>query len=229
MTLKLGSRLQAVADSIPAHCRSMADIGSDHAALPVYLLQTGRIDRAVAGEYREGPWGRAQEAVRAAGLEQQIVVRSGDGLAVLEPGEVDVVVLAGLGGDVITAILQDPAAPTFPYWIIQAMTRAHIVRQFLAASGGIIAAERLVRERGRFYTVMQVRPGGSAYELTSAELEWGPLILRQRDPAAREYFSYLYQKNRRLRDKLRQHADLATAAEAVQLKLNILEAILDST
>ncbi|HEY0826649.1 MAG TPA: class I SAM-dependent methyltransferase [Bacilli bacterium] len=102
--MKLSKRLRMIADKIPLGSR-LADIGSDHALLPVYLAKNGRITSAIAGEINEGPWEAADKQIKQAGLGGLIEARKGDGLDVIAPGEVDVISIAGMGGSLIVQIL----------------------------------------------------------------------------------------------------------------------------
>src|SRR4051794_11569025 len=102
-SLKLSHRLSALADWVPQGAR-FADIGTDHAMLPVYLMQNGKINYAVAGDVHAGPVEAARRQVSEAGLEGAVSVRLGDGMSVLSPGEVDTVTLAGMGGSLMVRI-----------------------------------------------------------------------------------------------------------------------------
>ena len=101
----LSPRLQAIADLIkPCHC--MADIGTDHAYLPVWLCQNGRCDTAIAADINQGPLDRAGETVRRFQLSNRVSLRLGSGVEPLSPGEADGIVIAGMGGLLIGELLQ---------------------------------------------------------------------------------------------------------------------------
>ncbi|MBC7324419.1 MAG: SAM-dependent methyltransferase, partial [Moorella sp. (in: Bacteria)] len=130
--MRLPKRLAAIAEFVPPG-KVAADIGTDHAYLPVYLVQTGRSPRVIATELNEKPWMRARFWVSSFHLEDKIEVRLGAGLQVLSPGEVQVVVVAGMGQNTIRELLA--ATPAVLYrlerLILQPMSDAGNLRLWL--------------------------------------------------------------------------------------------------
>src|SRR5690554_2583760 len=106
ISVKLSLRLSTIADLVQPGSR-LADIGSDHALLPVFLVQQGIIESAIAGEINEGPFLAANKQVQQANLQHKISIRHGDGLSVLDNHEVDTIVIAGMGGSTMVSILQE--------------------------------------------------------------------------------------------------------------------------
>lgn len=173
---ELGVRLSAVAKRIRQGAR-VADIGTDHALLPVWLLQNGQCPSAVASDIGEGPAAAARRTVSGAGLEAAISVRVGDGLAPVQPDEVDDIVIAGMGGETIADILA--AAP----WVadaryrlvLQPMSKPERLRTFLAENGFSTVEEDVVAEGERLYTVMTVTFTGERRRLGFAEALMGDI------------------------------------------------------
>jgi tRNA (adenine22-N1)-methyltransferase len=155
--LKLSQRLQTIADFVPPGARA-ADIGSDHALLPVYLVQSGKSPSAVAGEVNAGPLKAASGQIAASGLERSISARLGDGLSVIAPGEVDCVTIAGMGGALMADILDKGATAGnldgVRTLVLQPNVGEDIVRAWLMRQGWYLAAERLLEEDGKFYEVL---------------------------------------------------------------------------
>ena len=100
----LDERLKTVAALVRPGSR-VADIGTDHGYLPVYLVKEGICPRAIAADLRSGPLESARRHVTAAGLSDRIDLRLGDGLTPIEPQEVDDMIIAGMGGETIAGIL----------------------------------------------------------------------------------------------------------------------------
>ena len=151
----LGKRLSLVASFVRQGSR-VADIGTDHAYLPVELVNAGTCKTALACDLRKGPLQSAREHVRAAGLTDKIECRLGDGLSPVNAGEADDIVLAGMGGETIAAILA--ACPFIRdrklRVIAQPMTHPEDLRRFLWDNGFAILAERAVEEDGKAYLVL---------------------------------------------------------------------------
>lgn len=169
-TIHLTPRLQMTADLAPEGAR-LADVGTDHAYLPAALILEGKIPWAIAADLRQGPLDRARATVRECGLTGRVAFRLCDGLTGIQPGEVDAVVIAGMGGETIAAILS--AAP----WvrtgdvplILQPMSSFPDLRGWLQGNGFAIQEERLAREGEMLYTALLVR-AGEMEPLSPAEL-----------------------------------------------------------
>jgi len=182
-TLELTPRLQLLADWVPSGAR-LADVGTDHAYLPVWLRLHGRVVSAIACDLREGPLARARETGRTWGVDG-VDYRLGNGLAVVAPKEADTIVIAGMGGENIAAILaQAPwTADGRPTLLLQPQTRAEALRAFLAENGYAVRREALVEDRGTIYPMMEA--GGGEMFLTLGQLYGGAALLR--DPLGERY------------------------------------------
>lgn len=173
--LQLQPRLQLLADMVPpGGC--VADVGTDHGYLPVYLLQHRRVARAIASDIGEAPLRHARSTAAEYGIEG-IDFRLSDGLRDIRAHEADTIVMAGMGGETMIAILS--AAP----WtkdgrhtlLLQPMTKAELLRPWLADSGYAFTEERLVADKGFLYPVIAVT-GGAMMPLTEVEARAGILL-----------------------------------------------------
>lgn len=168
--MKLSARLQLIADWLPAGCR-FADIGSDHALLPVAAVRSGRATFAVAGEVNDGPLEAARRQVAEAGEAWRISVRKGDGLAVIAPGEVDAITIAGMGGALIVSILDEGQAKLagVQRLVLQPNVGGEFVRRWLLEHDWYLAEEAILEEDGKIYEVMMAEARPDAGE-RNAEL-----------------------------------------------------------
>jgi tRNA (adenine22-N1)-methyltransferase len=155
--LKLSRRLQLIADYVTEGSR-VADIGSDHAMLPVYLLQIDKCPTAIAGELNLGPFEAARKQGADAGLTARLTVRQGDGLNVLQPGEADTVTIAGMGGSLMSSILDAGQAAGklegVKELVLQPNVGEEAVREWLLKHDWYLTSESILEEDGKIYEVM---------------------------------------------------------------------------
>ena len=164
-----------------------ADIGTDHAHLPIFLLQSGRITRAVASDVRVGPLDSARQNVREAGLEDRVQLLLADGLSGMETLGITDIAICGMGGELIADIID--RAPFVRNedvrLILQPMSRAHELRRYLAREGFDVLCESVCSAQGRCYVCLAAQYTGVPYTLTDAEAHCGRDLL-SRAPSALE-------------------------------------------
>ncbi|MCM2360505.1 tRNA (adenine(22)-N(1))-methyltransferase TrmK [Pseudomonas sp. SR18] len=206
----LSMRLERVAAQVP-HGARLADIGSDHAYLPVALLRRGVIEAAVAGEVAATPFQAAERTVRENGLEQQITVRLADGLAAVQASDgITAISLCGMGGETIRDILEAGKAHLngLERLVLQPNGGEQPLRLWLMNNGYRIVSEELLHEN-RFYYEIIVAERAGPVSYTAEELYFGPLQLQARSPV------FLAKWQRALRLKHQTLAGFEQASQAV--------------
>ncbi|GGN96686.1 tRNA (adenine(22)-N(1))-methyltransferase [Saccharibacillus kuerlensis] len=203
--MKLSERLNTICSLIPSGSR-LADIGSDHALLPTYAVMEGRAVSAVAGEVNQGPYDAACRQVAEAGLANKVEVRLGDGLAAIQPGEVDVVAIAGMGGALIVRILTEGKEKLdgVKRLILQPNVGEDLVRRWLLEEGWLLTSETILEEDGKIYEILTGDRSSSAEEENARLyadttvgqppvnldreqlLEFGPFLVREASPVFRD-------------------------------------------
>lgn len=155
--IKLSDRLHAAADFVTSKSR-VADIGTDHGYLPIYLVESGRCPGALAMDIKEGPIARAREHIAENQLESYIEARLSDGLKNLRHGEADSIVIAGMGGLTMIRILEAGAelAADAKELVLGPQSDFAKVRQFLREQKMYIDKENLVYEDGKYYPMLHV-------------------------------------------------------------------------
>ncbi len=194
----LSQRLERVAAHIP-HGARLADIGSDHAYLPVALLRRGVIEAAVAGEVAATPFQAAKRTVCDNGLEQRIRVRLADGLSAIEPDDrITAVSLCGMGGETIRDILKAGKAHLSGHerLVLQPNGGEQPLRVWLMHNGYRIVSEELLHEN-RFYYEIIVAERSEPVVYSAEELYFGPLHMQARTPV----FLAKWQRALRLKHK----------------------------
>ena len=186
---KLSKRLEMVASFVPTGA-IVADIGSDHAYLPCYLVHKGIASRAVAGEVVKGPFESAVRQVRSEGLTEKITVRMADGLAAIEESDqVSTVTIAGMGGPLIVSILEKhPAAlKTVTRLILQPNIHAKAIREWALAHSWAIQDEVILEEDGKVYEIVVLQRG--QMNLTEAEILLGPKLMMTKSDVFKQKWS----------------------------------------
>lgn len=177
----LSQRLATVASYVPQGAR-LADIGTDHAYLPVNLAKRGIITGGVAGEVVPGPFKNAQHEINQEGLSDQITARLANGLQAIEPtDQIDTVAIAGMGGTLITQILtQDfDRLAGVQRLILQPNVGEANVRQFLMTHGFQLVTEQIVSEDGHDYEILVADRNATPQQYTAEELRFGPYLLAE--------------------------------------------------
>ena len=211
--MELSKRLNAVASLVTEGYR-LADIGTDHAYIPIFLAATGKIPEAVAMDVNRGPLLRAEENIREHGLEGRISTRLSDGFSALEPGEADSAVIAGMGGGLVIHILEDSpeTVKEISSFILQPQSEIDKVRRYLNEHGYRIVEERMVEESGKFYPMMRaVHGSGESYE--EYEYLYGKRLLEEKDPVLRTYLLREQGIRESILEQLRRHKNSPTARE----------------
>lgn len=185
--MQLDARLAAIAAFVP-HGTALADIGGDHAYLAATLVMDGIAPRAVVGDLSAGACAAARRTVGAQRLTREIDVRQGDGLSVLTPGEAESIVIAGMGGALITEILS--AAPAVlacvQTLVLQPMNSTAKLRRWLYENGWDIVDETLAHAGGHLYEIIRA-VHGAAEMPDEALLSVGVKLFEKRDPLLREH------------------------------------------
>lgn len=189
--VKLSNRLLAVA-SFVTEGNVLADVGTDHGYIPIYLLQEKRISRAVAMDINAGPLKRAKEHIALYGLQDYIETRLSDGVTALTPGEADTVLIAGMGGGLVMHILEEGknVCTQAKELVLQPQSELEKVRAYLWSNGYAILEEDMVLEDEKFYPMMHV-VYQNVIDTEKAEnllfCRYGKHLLEQKHAVLKEY------------------------------------------
>ena len=164
--MPLSQRLKLIASLVPKGAR-VCDIGTDHARLPIYLIEQKTAERVIATDIRPLPLENAKRNVALSGV-TGIELRLCDGLSAVKKSETDTVIIAGMGGEVISGIISRAELlreQPYPLLILQPTTSPEALRKYLYESGFEILTETALKENGKLYSVMTACFTGEAKEM----------------------------------------------------------------
>ncbi len=183
-TFSLGARLEGCA-SFVRNGKVPADIGTDHAYLPIWLVSSGIVPRAFASDINEEPIKSAKRNIEKCGLSEKVTTFTANGLDLIPPDDVDDIIIAGMGGDNIAAILSSAEWLKNPRYrlILQPMSRASNLREYLYRNRFEIKEEKAVCEAGRIYTVICAEYNDTFSEYDDIQVYVGKLYSADRHAA----------------------------------------------
>ncbi|MBO5333427.1 MAG: SAM-dependent methyltransferase [Clostridia bacterium] len=192
--MKLDCRLMAIANLVRKD-KAFADIGTDHAYLPVYLVEKGIIQRAIAADLRVGPLENARDAVVSYRFTEQIELRLSDGLDNFKENEVDEIAVAGMGGLLISQFIERTGwlKNENIHLILQPMTHVEELRKTIFDNGFIVDKEVVAEDDDKLYIVLSAYYYGDATAYTELDLIVGKLPHND-DSLSKKYLEKIYDK-----------------------------------
>ncbi|WWU45582.1 class I SAM-dependent methyltransferase [Paraclostridium sordellii] len=202
--LKLTDRLLKIA-SLVGENKKIADIGTDHGYIPVYLLNNNKINYAILADVNKGPLENARKEVKHNKLENKVDLRLGSGLEVLKINEVDEIIIAGMGGILISELLnvKKDVSQSVEKLILQPMQAQSELRKYLYNNGYEIINEVLVKEDFRIYEIIEAKYTGKNTVVTDdIYYEVGKKLIENKDDLLEEFLIKKINAYKGLLDKL---------------------------
>ena len=189
--MELSKRLKRIAEHVDK-CESVADIGTDHGYIPIYLVKEGICKKAIASDINKGPIEKAKVNVAFEGVSNKVKCLLGPGLNPLKVGEVNGVILAGMGGNLTRDILlaDMDKVKKYDFIILQPAQNPEVLREFLYKNDYEIIDEDLIKDEGRFYELFKVKYNENSEKLVfedELEYEVSPLLREKSHPLFKEF------------------------------------------
>ena len=191
----LSKRLSAVAESLSPNT-VVCDVGSDHGALPLYLLKNNLCRKVFVSDLNLLPLKRAQKALLDAGVSERAVFCHTDGIESLLDFSLDVIVIAGMGGETIAGILSraKKKIPVGMNFVFQPMTKTVFLRQYLYENGFLITNEKLVKENKKIFLIIEAQYQAKIVQKSDDAYLVGEYLPKVKNELTREYFQQLLTK-----------------------------------
>ena len=189
--MELSKRLKRIAEHVDK-CESVADIGTDHGYIPIYLVKEGICKTAIASDINKGPIEKAKVNVAFEGVSNKIKCLLGPGLNPLKVGEVNGVILAGMGGNLTRDILlaDMDKVKKYDFIILQPAQNPEVLREFLYKNDYEIIDEDLIKDEGRFYELFKVKYNENSEKLVFEDelyYEVSPLLREKNHSLFKEF------------------------------------------
>ncbi len=173
--------------SLVPKCESLCDIGTDHAYVAIYLAKKGIAKKIIAADIKKGPLMQAEKNIALFEADGIVETRLSNGFEKIGDGEVDCAIIAGMGGETISQILENEKGCR--YFVLQMQTAHKYLREYLSSHGYIICDEAVCREDKKMYSaILAMR--GEGQNLSETEKEIGPVLIEKRPPLFYDYVRY---------------------------------------
>lgn len=226
---QLSKRLAKVGEFVPSQAR-LADIGSDHAYLPVRLMLAKKISYAVCGEVVKGPYESALHQVTLQGLADNITVRLADGLFAIEPNDkIDTITICGMGGTLIKQILLEGKERITgeELLVLQPNIGEATLRKYLVANGYTIIAEEILEENKKIYEIIVAKKLVQPMSLNEAQYLFGPLLMQEKSPVfIKKWQRELMQRQRVLQQLQNSAQNHDEKIAELQVEMKLIEEVL---
>ncbi|MCI8407727.1 MAG: SAM-dependent methyltransferase [Lachnospiraceae bacterium] len=208
--MQLSERLQAVVNLITKGAK-VADIGCDHAYLSIYMVEEKLASKVIAMDVNKGPLERAKENIKQYHFENQIETRLSDGLMALEPGEVDTLLIAGMGGALMQRILtgKKEVLEQVKELVLQPQSEIREMRFFLEEIGFRIMKEDMVIDAGKYYVILKARREDNFPKIEKeVYYRYGEYLLTNKHVILEKYLNREYDTLKQICQKLGEHPSL---------------------
>lgn len=221
--MELSNRLKAISDYVEQDAK-LADIGTDHGYIPIYLAKTGRIKMALACDVNRGPLEKAKMNIKQLKVEDYVKTRLSDGLAKLDQGEVDTVLIAGMGGLLIEKIMErgKEVLGTVKHLILSPHSDVEQVRRKIHKLGFRIRHEQLMKDEGKCYSILDAVKGQDK-KYDTKDYKYGKILIEEKSTILKELLQKKAAKYEEIIHKLIKEETVGTLARSEEMKDELKE------
>jgi tRNA (adenine22-N1)-methyltransferase len=226
--MELSKRLKFIADHIDK-CDSLIDVGTDHGYIPIYAVKKKLCNKAIASDINKGPVEKAKLNASLDGVSSKVEVRLGGGLETVKKGEVEAVVIAGMGGNLIINILEKDKnkLPLYKFMILQPAQNPEVLREYLYTNGYEIIDEDICLDEGIFYELFKVRKSKDIkLSLDPIFYEFSSMLLKKKHPLFYSYLEFKEEKYKKILGLIKEDSESSKARKQEIIdKLKAIESL----
>ena len=226
--MELSKRLKFIASHIEK-CKSIADIGTDHGYIPIYAVKNNLCESAIASDINKDPVRKSKLNISLEGLSEKIETRLGGGLEPIKTKEVDGIIIAGMGGNLIRDILEEGKnkLPFFKFIILQPAQNPEVLREYLYNNGYKILEEDLCFDEGIYYELFKVVKNNEEHtKVDNIFYEFSPILLKKKHTLMFPYLESKEEKYKKILGFIKDDSDFAKKRkEEIKEKLNFIESL----
>lgn len=226
--MELSKRLKFIANHIEK-CKSIADIGTDHGYIPIYAVKNNLCESAIASDINKDPVRKSKLNISLEGLSEKIETRLGGGLEPIKTKEVDGIIIAGMGGNLIRDILEEGKnkLPFFKFIILQPAQNPEVLREYLYNNGYKILEEDLCFDEGIYYELFKVVKNNEEHtKVDNIFYEFSPILLKKKHTLMFPYLESKEEKYKKILGFIKDDSESAKKRkEEIKEKLNFIESL----
>lgn len=230
--MELSLRLRTICSMID-NCKTIADIGTDHGYIPIYLIKNKMCEFAIACDINKGPLEKAEENIKLENLEGNINLRLGSGFDVITPGEANAAIIAGMGGHLIKDLIESgmEVFKSLDYLILQPVQNPDVLRKYIYDSGFEVVKEELCIDEKIFYEIIKIRYANANENIRKVQndifYEVSYDLIKQKHPLVNNFIQYKINRYRNILEYIQEDSSLANLRKKeVKEKIHKLEELL---
>jgi len=227
--MELSLRLRTIAAMVEK-CDSVADIGTDHGYIPIFLVKNDICKRAIASDINLGPIEKAKLNISLENLSAQIACRLGGGLTTIKPEEVNCAIIAGMGGNLIRDIIleREEVFNNLDSAILQPVQNPEVLRRFIYEQGYAIVDEELCFDQNKFYEILKVKYDNKPQQKEDIFYEVGETLINKKHPLIKEYLQHKIEKNKKIYENIKDETESAEQRKSeIKLKISRLKELIE--
>jgi tRNA (adenine22-N1)-methyltransferase len=227
--MELSIRLKTIASMVDK-CNCIADIGTDHGYIPIELIKNNICIKAIASDINKGPVKKANMNITFEDLQEKIDCRLGSGLSTVKVGEVQGIIIAGMGGNLIRDIIEQGlnVFKKSDFAVLQPIQNPEVLREYIYKKGYDIVDEELCIDENKFYEIIKIQYNNNkAKKIDSIFYEIGKSLIDKKHPLTSEFIKSKIINYNKILNNIKEDTELAQKRKVdIKIKIQKLEELL---